>query len=61
MRDGLAATGHDGVVYRIRRDPLRVEGVTPDGEVIEPDQSVPWQSEAEATFWCRENDEMRRA
>jgi hypothetical protein len=62
MRDGLAATGADGVVYRLRRDPLRVEGVSPDGEVFAPVQGIerPWCDEMEAKRWCEEHDAWRQ-
>lgn len=62
IKDGLAATGDDGVVYRIRRDPLRIEGTTPDGEVIEPlqDDKTPWRDEGEAKWWADEHNEWRR-
>ena len=62
VRDGIAATGADGCVYRIRRDPLRVEVITPEGEVIEPLQghTIPWRDEAEAKRWADECDAMRR-
>lgn len=59
MRDGLAATGSDGTVYRIRRDPLRIEGTTPDGEVVTPDESVPWRDDGEAKWWAEENNLWR--
>lgn len=63
MRDGLAATGHDGTVYRLRRDPLRIEGTTPEGEAIEPlqDHTIPWRDEGEAKWWAEESDLMRRS
>lgn len=62
MRDGLAATGHDGVVYRIRRDPLRVEATTPDGEAIEPvqDDKTLWRDVEEAKWWCDEHNQWRQ-
>jgi hypothetical protein len=62
MKDGLAATGTDGTVYRLRRDPLRVEGVSPDGEVLVPlqDDKTPWRDETEAKRWCEEHDAWRQ-
>lgn len=61
MRDGLAATGSDGTIYRLRRDPLRIEGTTPDGEVIEPltGADMPWESEGSARWWADEMDLWR--
>ena len=61
MRDGLAATGSDGTIYRLRRDPLRIEGTTPDGEVIEPlaGNVIPWRDEGEAKWWAEENNLWR--
>ena len=59
LRDGVAATGADGTVYRLRRDPLRIEAVTPDGEVVTPDETVPWESEGAAKWWCSEREAMR--
>lgn len=61
VRDGVAATGADGTVYRLRRDPLRIEAVTPDGEVIEPlaGHMIPWRDEDECKWWAEEREAMR--
>lgn len=59
VRDGVAATGADGTVYRLRRDPLRIEAITPNGEVVTPDETVPWESEGAAKWWADEHNEMR--
>jgi hypothetical protein len=61
LKSGLAATGSDGTVYRVKIAEDQVVVTTSGPSAVEVVQGVgmPWLSESEAQAWCEEHDAWR--